>query len=71
MGLWHWRYEKADGALVQPLPPAASTEKFPMQGDAESWLGETWRELLEAGVDAVTLLEDERVVYGPMKLTPQ
>ena len=69
MGSWHWRYEKSDGALVAPLPTVATLESFPMQGDAESWLGETWRELLAAGVDAVTLLEDERVVYGPMKLT--
>jgi hypothetical protein len=27
-----------------------------------------WRELLEDGVDAVTLLEGDRVVYGPMSL---
>lgn len=71
MGSWHWRYEKADGALVSPLPDVATQEKFPMQGDAESWLGETWRELLAAGIDAVSLLEDERVVYGPMKLTAE
>lgn len=42
-----------------------------MQGDAESWLGETWRELLAAGIDAVTLLEGDRIVYGPMKLTAE
>ena len=40
----------------------------PTQGDAETWLGETWRELLDAGVDAVVLLEDDREVYGPMSL---
>ena len=43
---------------------------FPSQSDAESWLGEMWRELLAEGVDAVTLMEDGRVVYGPMSLHP-
>jgi hypothetical protein len=41
---------------------------FPTQADAESWIGETWRELADAGVDAVFLLEDQAVVYGPMSL---
>lgn len=63
---WTWRYEDAQGAEV--VSPDLPTEGFPSQGDAESWVGETWRELLEHGVDAVTLLEDGRVVYGPMSL---
>lgn len=71
MSSWHWRYEKSDGALVAPIPDVATQEHFPMQGDAESWLGETWRELLAAGIDAVTLLEGDRIVYGPMKLTAE
>ncbi len=45
-------------------------ETFPSQSDAESWLGERWRALLESGVDQVTLLEDTRVTYGPMSLHP-
>lgn len=45
-------------------------ETFSSQGDAESWLGENWRELLAAGVDQVTLLEENRVEYGPMSLHP-
>ncbi len=64
---WTWRYESADGAAVSPegLP-----EVFPNQADAETWLGETWRSLVEAGVDRVVLLEDGRQVYGPMSLHP-
>lgn len=63
---WTWRYEDDSGVqLAQP-----STEAFPSKADAESWLGETWRELLERGVAQVTLLEDGRVEYGPMLLTP-
>lgn len=65
---WTWRYEKLSGEQLQP--ETAPTEGFPTQSDAESWLGETWRELLEAGVDQVWLLEDGSTVYGPMSLHP-
>jgi hypothetical protein len=66
---WTWRYEKADGAAVS----GASLQDaiFASQGDAESWLGENWRALLEAGVDQVTLLDDDRKEYGPMSLHPE
>ncbi|MEZ5115481.1 MAG: hypothetical protein R2737_04355 [Candidatus Nanopelagicales bacterium] len=67
---WTWRYERADGTVVTDLPEAAVTEGFPNQSEAESWVGETWRDLLDGGVDAVTLLEGDRVVYGPMSLHP-
>jgi hypothetical protein len=66
---WTWRYERADGTVVDP-PQGVPAEPFPAQGDAESWVGEVWRELLDAGVDAVTLFEDDRLVYGPMSLHP-
>ncbi len=64
---WIWRYENADGAEVAP-DGAPEAQSFPTQSDAESWLGETWRELLDSGVHQVTLLEDGREVYGPMGL---
>jgi hypothetical protein len=66
---WTWRYEKADGTPIaaDDLQEAI----FVSQGDAETWLGEQWRELLEAGVDQVTLLEDSRTEYGPMSLHPE
>ena len=65
---WTWQFEKADGTVVssRDLP----RETFGSQGDAESWLGETWRTLLEAGVDQVSLREDGRVEYGQMSLHP-
>lgn len=65
---FHWRYESSDGAELSTLPAQASTESFPSQGDAETWIGLTWQELLAGGIDQVTLLEDGRVVYGPMSL---
>lgn len=43
-------------------------QEFPTQADAEAWLSESYEELLDAGVDEVTLLQDGRVVYGPMSL---
>ena len=45
-------------------------ETFGSQGDAESWIGEHWRSLLDAGVDQVTLLDDGEKIYGPMSLHP-
>jgi hypothetical protein len=67
---WTWRYEDSSGAVVAPSESAPVADGFPNQADAESWIGESWRELHEAGVAQVTLLEDEREVYGPMSLSP-
>ncbi|MDA2815089.1 hypothetical protein O4J56_30880 [Nocardiopsis sp. RSe5-2] len=58
---WSWRYEKEGGAVLEAEDLPAET--FPSRGDAESWLGEEWRDLREAGVEQVSLLEDERVQY--------
>jgi hypothetical protein len=61
---WTWRLEDTKGAeLPKPGSPGHSN-----QSDAESWLGEHWRELATAGVAQATLFEDERKVYGPMSL---
>lgn len=60
---WTWRYENTGET------ERGHSEEFPTQGDAESWIGETWRELAADGVEAVTLFEDERDVYGPMSLS--
>jgi hypothetical protein len=43
---------------------------FNDQTDAEQWLGGEWQELVDDGVAAVTLLDGESVVYGPMSLRP-
>ncbi len=64
---WRWRYEKTDSSPVTHEDEAPS---FSSQADAESWIGEEWEDLLKSGVDAVTLLEDDREVYGPMSLHP-
>jgi hypothetical protein len=65
---WTWQLEKEDGTVLTSR--ALPKESFGSQGDAESWIGENWRGLLEAGVDQATLLEDGRAEYGPMSLHP-
>ena len=57
--------EAADGeTLTEPVSPAHAN-----QSDAESWVGEQWRELADAGVTQVTLFDGDRKVYGPMPLS--
>lgn len=64
---WTWQYRTSDGQIVAHSP---GSQEFPTQSDAETWVGETWQELLESGVDAVLLFEDDHQVYGPMSLHP-
>jgi hypothetical protein len=59
---WSWKRLTAAGEEVE------GEERFASQGDAETWIGESWRELLDAGVTQVVLLEHDREVYGPMSL---
>jgi hypothetical protein len=59
---------KADGSDPGEGAPVPGT--FPSQAEAESFIGEAWRELLDSGVDQVSLFEGDRKVYGPMILHP-
>ena len=59
---WRWVPDRA------PEGEAVSDKRFPTQGEAESWLGEFYPGLLDVGVTAVTLYEEDRPVYGPMRL---
>lgn len=61
---WSWRYEGADGS-----PVSGPVETFSSQADAESWIGQTWRELASSGISSVSLVEDDRVEYR-MSLMP-
>jgi hypothetical protein len=62
--VWTWRYEAADGSVIAQ---EGGAEEFSSQGDAETWIGEEYKRLLEEGVDKVVLLDDEQVIY-PMSL---
>ena len=67
---WHWRSERTGGRSTGSSRPVG-TERFPSQGEAETWLGEEYPDLLDAGVRAVSLYEGDRLVYGPMSLEAQ
>lgn len=56
---YHWRFTPPDAAPSDPPAPSS----FPSQSDAESWVGETWRELSAAGVESVTLVDGQSTVY--------
>ena len=64
---WIWRLEDAHGTVV--AGPASPTHAN--QSDAESWIGEQWRDLRDQGVAQVTLLDGGTVIYGPMPLAEQ
>jgi hypothetical protein len=68
---WHWRFEDASGATVDPATVDVDMPETDNQGDAESWLGENWRDLLTRGVATVTLFDGETEVYGPMGLAAE
>ncbi len=67
---WTWQYEGVEGQPVDLPAGAPEPPEFPTQSDAESWVGEVWRELREVGIHAVTLFEDDHKTYGPMSLDP-
>lgn len=56
---YHWQLQPADVAG----DTANADQRFPSQSDAESWLGENWRELAAAGVVQVVLMDGEGSVY--------
>ena len=62
---WSWRYEDSDGKPVE-----LTGESFTSQADAESWLGQTWRELVAGGAATAILVEDDRDEYRMSLLPP-
>jgi hypothetical protein len=65
---WHWRFEDPTGASIDPASLGVELDEADNQSDAESWLGEHWRDLLARGVATVTLFNGDDEVYGPMGL---
>jgi hypothetical protein len=60
---FRWRYLTAAGE-----PADGPDEVFEDQAAAEDWFGAEWPALRDSGVDAVTLLDGDAEVYGPMSL---
>ncbi|MEV4616377.1 hypothetical protein AB0K43_27850 [Kitasatospora sp. NPDC049258] len=58
--VWTWRFEKEDGSEAVE---AGGQEEFTSQGDAESWIGEAWKDLREGGADRAVLRDDDQVIY--------
>jgi hypothetical protein len=61
-----WAWELLDGAdqvLDRPLGPT-----FSNRFDAESWLGESWRQLAEQGAVAARLSHNGLAVAAPIPL---
>lgn len=54
---WFWTFESASGE------PQGQSETFDSRGDAESWVGEAFPDLLERGIVRVRLLEGVTEVY--------
>jgi len=65
---WHWRLEDPAGKTLDPGSVGVEPPELDNQGDAESWLGENWRDLLDRGVATVTLFDGDAEIYGPMGL---
>ena len=68
---WSWQYLDNGGQVIDsPVEPCV-TSASPIQSDAEAYVSDTWRELRAAGISAVTLVDGDRVVYGPMSLNSE
>ncbi|MFL6141239.1 MAG: hypothetical protein ACJ72N_05105 [Labedaea sp.] len=64
-GEFRWQY--ADG-LGCDVPGPELT--FADRNTAEEWLSANWPDLLDGGIEEVTLLRSAEVIYGPMGLNP-
>jgi len=62
---WTWAFESSAGDVL------GRSETFESRGDAESWVGESFGDLVEQGIDQVRLFDGETEVYGPMSLHPE
>lgn len=73
---WRWRFLDSDGrelnrahiGLVSKTEDGPPRETFATQADAETWIGEVWRDLAGHGVAAVELWRGDSLIYGPMSL---
>ncbi len=52
--MFAWRFLDHGGSEV------GASERFPDRESAESWMGETWSDLHERGVEEVVLVDERR-----------
>lgn len=67
---WTWKLYDANGDVVDAAQRLEDEPVFPSQADAETWVGEQWQELLEDGIETVSLFDGDVEVYGHMSLKP-
>lgn len=69
MAYW-WQADLAPGSETTPddLQGAGLDQRFDDQISAEEWLSLFYLDLQDLGVTQVSLIEADRVVYGPMPL---
>lgn len=66
-----YRWEPASGSFERgELEAADLLHRFDSKEAAEEWLALFFGDLVDHGVAEVTLMEEDRVVYGPMSLMP-
>ncbi|MFA7265170.1 MAG: hypothetical protein WC054_02560 [Candidatus Nanopelagicales bacterium] len=67
---FNWQFLDENLCFVTVPEDVAKPAEFHAQADAETWIGEEWEALLDAGVESVNLVNDGAIVYGPMSLHP-
>lgn len=63
-----YRWEPVGSFSRAELDAMGLLPRFGSQSEAEGWLQAFFSDLLEQGVAAVSLHEEDRLVYGPMSL---
>lgn len=62
---YRWTTSDVDSVQAQTL---GLEQPFETQAQAEEWLSAFYDDLADGGVSAVSLMNLDRVVYGPMSL---
>ena len=65
---WQLELSTASATTQAELALAGADRDFDSQEQAEQWMSGFYADLIDLDVAAVTLLEADRVVYGPMSL---
>ena len=68
---WVFKQSRVTVKGAEHLSELGAGQQFESQAEAEEWLSEIWPDLQDAGIDEVTLVEDNDVVYGPMGLSEE
>lgn len=65
---WKLALSAASATTRDELALAGADREFDTQEQAEQWMSGFYADLVDLDVASVTLLQADRVVYGPMSL---